>query len=122
MFYFAGMWSKGRKFRIASRDRSKTTADSYISSMFDEGNGEETQYMGQIDQIVRLTYNSQQSVLFKGKWWNNKIILQGQSTTLIPDECGFLRLYAKEFMLDHLPQHEPFVFPKDVDQIFLVKG
>lgn len=115
-----GMWSRGRHFRIASRDRPPKTADSYISSRFNEGNAEETEYIGQIHEIVRLTYNTQRIVLLKGKWWNNKKNARGQSTTLITDECGFLRVYAKEFMPDNLPQHEPFVFPKDANQVFLV--
>jgi hypothetical protein len=35
--FCTGLWSRGRHFRIASRDRSKTTADSHISAYFHVG-------------------------------------------------------------------------------------
>jgi hypothetical protein len=95
------MWSKGRHFRIASRDASKTTADSYISAYFDVGLEEKREFIGQIDQIMELNYDSEKPVLIKAKWYNNVLNPRGASTTLLDDECGIQMVLAKDFMPDH---------------------
>ena len=43
-----------------------------------------------------------------------------KSTIFIQDECGFMRVFAKDHMADNLVTHEPFAFPKDVNQVFVV--
>lgn len=115
------MWSRGRHFRIASRDCGKNTVDSYMSCRFDQGLMVGKEYIGQIEHIVQLNYDMERSILLKCKWWNNNATTWRQSTTLVQDECGFLRVLAKEFMPDHLPRHEPFAFPRDVNQVFVVE-
>jgi hypothetical protein len=60
-------------------------------------------------------------VLFRGKWYdNNGRPPSRASTSLVMDECGIQRVLAKEFMKDNLMKHEPFVFPEDCNQVFLV--
>ena len=66
-FLKTGMTSNGRHFRIAARDEGKPYADSYISSYFDQGFGN-VEFVGQIEDIVRLNYDSLSVVLLKGKW------------------------------------------------------
>lgn len=114
------MWSRGRHFRISSRDNSKTTADSYVSGRFDEGDLKGKEYIGQIEHIIQVNYHSVQFVLLKCKWWGNNASFRHPSTNYVQDECGHMRVYARAFMPDHLEKHEPFIFPKDVNQVFLV--
>jgi hypothetical protein len=114
------MWSKGRHFRIASRDARKSTTDSYISAYFNTCLNEKQEYIGQIDQILELNYDSVRPVLIKAKWFDNNGKPGRPSTTLIQDECGIQRVLAKEFMKDHLFTHEPFIFPEQCNQVFLV--
>jgi hypothetical protein len=115
-----GIWSQGRHFRIASRDVGKSTADSYISAYFNIGRPEKQEYIGQIDQIMTLNYDSIRLVLIKAKWYKNNVTPWRDSTTLVQDECGMQRVLVKEFMPDHLVRHEPFVFPEQCNQVFLV--
>jgi hypothetical protein len=114
------MWSRGRHFRIASRDGSKTTADSFISAYFDVGLKEKQEFIGQIDQILELNYDSVKPILFKVKWYDNNVSPGRASTKLIYDECGIQCVLAKEFMKDNHDQHEPFVWPVGCNQVFLV--
>ena len=114
------MTSNGRHFRIAKRDVGKPFADSYISSYFDLGFGK-VEFVGQIEDIVRLNYDSIKVVLLKGKWWNNNVQENRASTTYVDDECGLLRIQARNFMPDNRPYHEPFVFPEDANQVFVVE-
>lgn len=95
-------------------------ADSYILCKFDQGLAEETKYIGLIEHILRLNYDRVRPMLLKGKWWYNYVMPWRESTTFFQDECGFMRVVAHEFMVDHLLRHKPFVFPKDVNHIFLV--
>jgi hypothetical protein len=60
-------------------------------------------------------------VLFRAKWYPNKFNARGVSTTLVMDECGIQRVLAKEFLPDNRVGHEPFVFPQDCNQVFLVR-
>jgi hypothetical protein len=110
----------GRHFRIASRDASKSTADSFISAYFYVGHPEKQLFIGQIHQILRLNYDSVKPVLLKAKWYDNDVTDRRASTTLVQDECGIQRVLAKKFMDDHLVRHEPFVFPAQCNQVFLV--
>jgi hypothetical protein len=114
------MWSRGRHFRIASRDSSKTTADSYISAYFEVGLPEKQEFIGQIDQIMEVNYDSVRPVLLRAKWYPNDVNERRASTTLVMDECGIQRVKANKFIEDNRVKHEPFVFPHDCNQVFLV--
>jgi hypothetical protein len=114
------MWSKGRHFRIASRDEGKSTADSFISAYFHVGLPEKQEFIGQINQIMRLNYDSVKVVVLKCKWYDNNVKPWKESTSLVEDECGIMRVLAKAFLKDHLWRHEPFVFPTDCNQVFLI--
>lgn len=118
--FFSAMWAYGRHFRIMDRDmHKKTTFDCGISSMYDE-DGEGTEYVGYVDSIIRVHFDSFDTVLIKGKWYNS-IIRRGSSGTLVKDECGVVRIKVGRFMSESSVTDEPLVFPKDVSQVFYVE-
>jgi hypothetical protein len=120
LWHGVGMWSQGRHFRIAGRDVSRTTSDSFISAYFDIGLPEKQEFVGQILQIMKLNYDSEKVVLLRARWYKNNVKPGRASTTLMEDECGIQRVLAKKFMSNHLLRHEPFVFPSQCNQVFLV--
>jgi hypothetical protein len=69
---------------------------------------------------LRLNYDSVKPVLIKGKWYHNDVSPGQQSTTLVQDECGVQRVLARKFLNDHLERHEPFIFPEQCNQVFLI--
>jgi hypothetical protein len=114
------MWSRGRHFQIASRDVGKSTADSYISAYFDIGMPEKQEFVGQIEQIMKLDYDTVEPILIRAKWFKNNAIHGRPSTTLVEDECGIQRVLTTAFMRNDLFRHEPYVFPEQCNQVFLV--
>jgi hypothetical protein len=117
--FFTACWVYGRHFRVASRDlNKKTTFDCSISQWF-EIEGEQKEFIGYIDAIVRLDFDSFEIVLIKAKWYNSNHS-QGRSCTLLEDECGHLRVKMVDFLPDTSAIDEPFAFPKDVEQFFFV--
>lgn len=74
----------------------KTTFNCGISSMYDE-DGEGTEYLGFVESIVQVHFDSFDTVLIKGKGYNS-IIRRGSSGTLMTDECGFLRVKQGRLM------------------------
>jgi hypothetical protein len=118
--FFPGMWSNGRHFRVAARDEGKSTCDSFISAFFNVGLPEKEEFIGQIHQIMRLNYDSVKVVVLKCKWYDNNVKPWRASTSLVDDECGIQRVKTKEFLNDHLWTHEPFVFPSQCNQVFLI--
>lgn len=118
-FFFA-MWAYGRHFRIMERDmHKKTTFDCGISSMYVE-DGEDTEYLGFVDNIIRIHFDSFDTVLIKGKWYNS-IIRRGLAGTLVTDECRVVRVKAGHFMSESAITDEPVVFLNDVSQVFFVE-
>lgn len=118
--FFSAMWAYGRHFRIMERDMNKkSTFDCGISSMYDE-DGEGTEYLGYVDNIIRVHFESFDTVLIKEKWYNS-IIRRGAGGTLVEDECGVVRIKAGRFMSESASTDEPLVFPKDVAQVFYVE-
>ena len=72
--FYARMWSRGRHFRVASRDdKQKTTMDSYISSYFDIGLPEKHEFIGEIADIINLDYDSIKITLIRGQWFKNNV-------------------------------------------------
>jgi hypothetical protein len=69
---------------------------------------------------MELNYDSVKTVLIRGKWYNNNVSPWRASITLVADECGVQRMYAKNFISDHLVRHEPFVFLEHCNQVFLI--
>ena len=117
--FCSAMWAYGRHFRIMERDmHKKTTFDCGISSMYDE-DGEGTKYLGYVEKILQVHFDSFDTVLIKGKWYNS-IIRRGSTSTLMQDECGVVRIKAGRFISESSITDEPLVFPKDVSQVFFV--
>jgi hypothetical protein len=104
---------------VASQDLTKkTTFDCSISQWF-EIEEEQKEYIGYVDAIVRLDFDSFETVLIKAKWYNINHSRE-RSSTLVEDECGHLRVKVVDFIPDSSTSDEPFVFPKDVEQLFFV--
>jgi hypothetical protein len=59
-------------------------------------------------------------VVLKCKWHDNNVRGWRPSKTLVEDECGIQRVLAKKILPDHLWKHEPFVFPDQCNQVFLI--
>jgi hypothetical protein len=72
---------------------------------------EKQEFIGQIDQIIQLNYDSVKPVLLRVKWYKNNMNPRRGSTTLMADECGIVRVKAQNFLRDDLVRHKPFVFP-----------
>lgn len=70
-------------------------------------NGEKLQYYRFLQCIVRVEFDTVE------KRRNNG--------TLLEDECGFNRIKTGHFFPIHRAIDEPFIFPKDVIQVFYVK-
>lgn len=66
------MWSRGRHFRVGSRDStSKTTQDAYISADFDMGLSEKVEFIGRIEFIIQLNYGALTQTVIRAQWYNN---------------------------------------------------
>jgi hypothetical protein len=119
--FFSSMWSRGRHFRVASRDSMvRRTQDSYISSFFDMGQIHKVEFIGQVESIIQLDYRSLKQTLIRGQWYYNNKTLTSESSTLIVDECGFNKVKSRNFMRSNLLKDEPFVYPWDCNQVFVV--
>jgi hypothetical protein len=118
--YYTLCWAYGKHFRVASRDvKKKTTFDCGISQMF-VIDGEHKEYVGYVDAIVRLDFNTFETVLIKAQWYDS-VHGNGRNATLVEDESGHLRVKEVNFASDNSPLDEPFAFPKDVEQLYFVK-
>lgn len=93
--------------------------DSGLSSWF-EVEGNETEYYGYVDSIIRLSFDSLETVFFKGEFWDSIIRHHGPNATVLVDECRLPRVKTTVVLSDEKPEDEPFVFPKDVTQVFYV--
>ena len=118
--FYTACWAYGRHFRVSSRDlNKKTTFDCGISQMF-LIDGQQKEYVGYVESIVRLNFDSFETVLLKARWFDS-VHGTGRNATLVEDECGHLRVKQVNFASDTSPLDEPFAFPKDVEQLFFVK-
>lgn len=91
-----------------------------MSAVYDV-EGVKTEYFGYVDTIVKLNFDSFDTVLFKCQFWDSKIRKRGTNATVFEDECGFDRVKAGEFLRASSIQDDPFIFPKDVSQLFYVE-
>jgi hypothetical protein len=82
--------------------------------------GQHREYVGYVEAIVRLNFDSFETVLLKARWFDS-VHGTGRNATLVEDECGHLRVKEVNFVSDTSPLDEPFAFPKDVEQLFFVK-
>lgn len=78
------------------------------------------QYYGFLQCIVRVEFDSFETVLF-GREWYDTIVKRGKNGTLVEDECGFNRIKIGHFFPIHRATNEPFIFPKDVIEVFYMK-
>jgi hypothetical protein len=105
---------------VASRDvNKKTTLDRGILQMF-VINGQHRKYVGYVESIIRLNFDSFETILFKAQWYAS-VHKPGRNATLVEDECGHLRVKEVNFAPDSSPLDKPFAFPKDVEQLYFVK-
>ena len=86
--FYSMCWAFGRHFRILSRDlNKKSTIDSGLSAWY-EVEGNKTEYYGYVESIVRLSFDSFETVLFKVRFWDSVIRQHGPNATVLIDECG----------------------------------
>ena len=118
--FYTACWAYGQHFHVNSCDlNKKTTFDCGISQMF-LIDGQHKEYVGYVEAIVRLNFDSFETVLMKAQWFDS-VYGTGRNATLEEDECGHLRVKEVNFASDTSPLNEPFAFPKDVEQLFFVK-
>ena len=117
--FFTACWAYGCYFRVASRDLTKKTTFDYGISQWFEIEEEQKEYIGYVVAIVRLDFDSFETVFIKAKWYNIHHS-RGRSSTLVEDECRHLRVKVVDFIPDSFALDEPFVFSKDVEQLFFV--
>jgi hypothetical protein len=98
----------------------KPIANSYISAYFDVWLLEKQEFIGQIDQIIKLNSDSVKPIFIQAKWYKNDMSPRHASTILVQDKCGIQRVLAKAFLKDDQVKHKPFVFPEHCNQVFLV--
>lgn len=116
--FMNALWAYGRHFRVRAKDTlKKTTMDSGISATFQHPDRTQ-EYFGLVDSIVRLNFDSFSTVLIKGKWYDSVEESSRRRGTVVLDECGFMRVRAQKFMPDNRMTDEPFMFPKDLEQVF----
>lgn len=53
-------------------------------------------------------------------FWNTIIWHHGPNAPALDDECEFSRVKIAKVLSDDKPEDKPFVFPKDVNQVFYV--
>lgn len=118
--FYTMYWAYGGHFRIMARDMNKkTTFDCGVSPVY-EVEGQKTEFYGYVDTIVRLNFDSFNTVLFKCQFWDSIIRQRGSNATVLEDECGFDRVKARNFLRASAMDDDPFIFPKDVSQLFYV--
>jgi hypothetical protein len=78
------------------------------------------EYIGYVECIVYLNFDSFETVLIKAQWYNS-VYGTGRNAILLEDECGHLQVKEVNFAPDISTLDEPFVFPKDVEQLYFMK-
>jgi hypothetical protein len=107
------MWSYGRHFRVHHVDERRTTCDSCIACRFkEEPDDSEVDYVGIIEEILEVDFRSFKTLLLKVQWFRNTARLE---------DCLFYSIDTTKFFGDGRMSDQPFVFPNEVEQVFLAK-
>lgn len=67
-----------------------------------------------------MTFESFETVIFKCQFWNSIIRQRGLNAIVLEDKCGFECVKASSFLSNFAIDDNPFIFPKDVNQLFYV--
>jgi hypothetical protein len=107
------MWSYGRHFQVRHVDEQRTTCDSCTACRFkEEFDGLEVDYVGIIEEILEVDFRSFKTLLLKVQWFHNIVRLE---------DCLFCSIDTSKIFGDGCMSDQPFVFPNEVEQVFLAK-
>jgi len=110
---YTAMWSYGRHFRVRHVDEQRTTCDSCIACRFKkEPDGLEVDYVGIIEEILEVDFKSFKTLLLEVQWFCNIGRLE---------DCLFCSIATSKIFGDGHMSDQPFVFPNEVEQVFLAK-
>jgi len=105
------MWSYGQHFRVRHVDEQRTTCDSCIDCQFkEEPNGLEVDYVRIIEEILEVDFKSFKTLLLKVQWFCNTARLE---------DCLLCSINTSKFFGDGFMSDQPFLFPNEVEQVFL---
>ncbi len=94
-------------------DERQITCDSCIACRFkEELDGSEVDYVGIIEEILEVDFRSFKTLLLKVQWFRNTARLE---------DCLFCSIDTTKSFGDGRMSDQPFVFPNEVEQIFLAK-
>ncbi|KAH9324812.1 hypothetical protein KI387_004990, partial [Taxus chinensis] len=117
--HYKSMWAYGKHFRIEKMDKLRCTFDCGISAYFDvvdSGNIEtKTKYYGILEDIMELDFRAFRKVIFLVKWFS--LIEKGNNRTIYMHDNGFPMIKTSDFM----DTDEPYVFPEQCEQIFIIQ-
>ncbi len=110
---YTTMWSYGWHFQVRHVDERRITCDSCIACWFkEEFDGSKVDYVGIIEEILEVDFRSFKTLLLKVQWFCN--------TTWLED-CLLCSINTSKFFGDGRMSDQPFVFPNEVEQVFLAK-
>jgi hypothetical protein len=99
--------------RVRHVDDRRTTCDFCIACWFkEELDGSEVDYVGIIEEILEVDFRSFKTLLLKVQCFCNTAQLE---------DCLFCSIYTFKFFGDGRMSDQPFVFPNEVEQVFLAK-
>jgi len=78
----------------------------------EEFDGLEVDYIGIIEEILEVDFRSFKTLLLKVQWFRNIAQLE---------DCFFYSIDTSKFFGDGRMSDQPFVFPNEVEQVFLAK-
>ncbi len=78
----------------------------------EEHDGSKVDYVGIIEEILEVDFKSFKTLFLKVQWFHN--------TTQLED-CLFCSIDTSKFFGDGCMNGQPFVFPNEVEQVFLAK-
>ncbi|WVZ50949.1 hypothetical protein U9M48_002152 [Paspalum notatum var. saurae] len=112
---FSGLAINGFKFHTTSRENNRETQNSGVVNVSEDG---DTNYYGQITEILELNYNGAfKVIMFKCDWYDVH-----HRVGMKQDEFGFTLLNSTRLIhTGHKLMDDPFVFSSQVEQLFYVQ-
>jgi hypothetical protein len=116
---YTRMKESGRLFRIYSYDRNRrSTSDCGVYALGVEADGDGVDqvvpYCGKMTDILEVTFGSFEVVLVGAMWYRSG------STTMVADDCGFLRVNTSLHQPRHTYASEVWIYPHQIDQCYYV--
>ena len=118
-YSYTRMKESGRLFRIYSYDRNRrSTTDCGVYALGVQtdraGVDQIVPFCGKITDILEVSFGSFETVLVGALWYKSR------SATLVPDNCGFLRVNTSLHQPRNTYASEVWIYPHQCDQCFYV--